>query len=105
MAGNCIQGGNSAYDKHAQQAGYGSAAREPRVLLVDDDRELCQMLGEYLSAEHFEVKSVHDGSDALALLEVSDFEILILDVMLPSVSAASMCCASSAPPTAPRFSC
>jgi DNA-binding response OmpR family regulator len=63
-----------------------SAAREPRVLLVDDDRELCQMLSEYLSAEHFEVKSVHDGSDALAELEVSDFEILILDVMLPSVS-------------------
>src|SRR5580658_4824848 len=59
---------------------------EARVLLVDDDRELCQMLTEYLNAEHFEVKSVHDGSDALALLEVSEFEILILDVMLPSVS-------------------
>jgi DNA-binding response OmpR family regulator len=60
-------------------------AREARVLLVDDDRELCQMLTEYLSAEHFEVKSVHDGSDALAELQVNDFEILILDVMLPSV--------------------
>jgi DNA-binding response OmpR family regulator len=60
-------------------------ARATRVLLVDDDRELCQMLTEYLSAEHFEVKSVHDGGDALAELEVSDFEILILDVMLPSV--------------------
>jgi DNA-binding response OmpR family regulator len=62
-----------------------SPAREARVLLVDDDRELCQMLTEYLNAEHFEVKSVHDGSDALAELKVSDFEILILDVMLPSV--------------------
>jgi two-component system, OmpR family, response regulator len=64
----------------------GTPTRAPRVLLVDDDRELCQMLGEYLSAEHFEVKSVHDGSDALALLEADEFEILILDVMLPSVS-------------------
>src|SRR5271170_7184997 len=63
-----------------------AATREARVLLVDDDRELCQMLSEYLSAEHFEVKSVHDGGDALALLEANDFEILILDVMLPSVS-------------------
>ncbi len=62
-----------------------SHAREARVLLVDDDRELCQMLTEYLSAEHFEVKSVHDGGDALHELEASDFEILILDVMLPSV--------------------
>jgi len=59
--------------------------REARVLLVDDDRELCQMLTEYLNAEHFDVKSVHDGGDALEELKVSDFEILILDVMLPSV--------------------
>jgi len=55
------------------------------VLLVDDDRELCQMLTEYLEAEHFEVTSVHDGADALAALKISDFEILILDVMLPNV--------------------
>jgi DNA-binding response OmpR family regulator len=59
--------------------------REARVLLVDDDRELCQMLTEYLEAEHFDVKSVHDGGDALDELKVNDFEILILDVMLPSV--------------------
>jgi two-component system response regulator CpxR len=55
------------------------------VLLVDDDRELCQMLTEYLSAEHFEVTSVHDGRDGLAQLRNSSFEIVILDVMLPSV--------------------
>jgi two-component system response regulator CpxR len=58
---------------------------EPRVLLVDDDRELCQMLTEYLEGEHFNVKSVHDGGDALKELQVAEFEILILDVMLPSV--------------------
>jgi DNA-binding response OmpR family regulator len=61
------------------------APRDARVLLVDDDRELCQMLTEYLEAEHFDVKSVHDGGDALAELKLHDFEILILDVMLPSV--------------------
>jgi DNA-binding response OmpR family regulator len=61
------------------------AAREARVLLVDDDRELCQMLTEYLEAEHFVVRSVHDGGDALTELKVNEFEILILDVMLPNV--------------------
>jgi DNA-binding response OmpR family regulator len=61
-------------------------AREARVLIVDDDRELCQMLTEYLVAEHFEVKSLHDGGDALTELQDNDFEILILDVMLPSIS-------------------
>ena len=62
-----------------------TASREARVLLVDDDRELCQMLCEYLQAEHFDVKSVHDGGEALAELEAGEFEIVILDVMLPSV--------------------
>jgi DNA-binding response OmpR family regulator len=60
-------------------------SREARVLLVDDDRELCQMLTEYLNTEHFDVKSVHDGSEALEELRAGEFEILILDVMLPSV--------------------
>ncbi|MGO9513986.1 MAG: response regulator [Steroidobacteraceae bacterium] len=68
-----------------QAATESSGAREARVLIVDDDRELCQMLTEYLVAEHFEVKSVHDGGDALAELQANDFEIVILDVMLPSV--------------------
>jgi len=62
------------------------AAREARVLIVDDDRELCQMLSEYLEAEHFDVTSVHDGGEALNLLAGGKFEILILDVMLPGVS-------------------
>jgi DNA-binding response OmpR family regulator len=62
-----------------------SANREARVLIVDDDRELCQMLTEYLSAEHFEVNCVHDGGEALTELETNHFEILILDVMLPSI--------------------
>src|SRR5258708_11968936 len=43
------------------------------------------MVTESLDAEHFEVKSVHDGGDALEELKASNFEILILDVMLPSV--------------------
>jgi len=61
------------------------STRAARVLLVDDDRELCQLLTEYLSAEHFDVKSVHDGGDALTLLKVGEFEIIILDVMLPTI--------------------
>jgi DNA-binding response OmpR family regulator len=66
-------------------AGDSDHSREARVLLVDDDRELCQMLSEYLDAEHFVVKSVHDGGEALAELQAGEFEILILDVMLPTV--------------------
>ena len=62
-----------------------AGAADPRVLLVDDDRELCQMLTEYLTAEHFGITSVHDGGDALGALARAEYDILILDVMLPSV--------------------
>jgi DNA-binding response OmpR family regulator len=60
--------------------------KEARVLLVDDDRELCQMLTEYLDAEHFEAHSVHDGASALARIRSGEFELIILDVMLPGLS-------------------
>ncbi len=56
------------------------------VLLVDDDRELDQMLTEYLSAEAFRVVTALDGSAALKLVAKDSFDLLILDVMLPSVS-------------------
>lgn len=56
------------------------------VLLVDDDRELDQMLTEYLSAEAFRVVTALDGSAALKLVAKESFDLLILDVMLPSVS-------------------
>ena len=62
------------------------ASAEARVLLVDDDRELCQMLTEYLNAEHFDVWSVHDGAQALNELRGKTYEIVVLDVMLPLVS-------------------
>jgi DNA-binding response OmpR family regulator len=64
----------------------GPAPCEAHVLIVDDDRELCQMLTEYLVTEHFEVTSVHDGGEGLAALRERRYEILVLDVMLPSVS-------------------
>jgi DNA-binding response OmpR family regulator len=62
------------------------SVKEARILLVDDDHELCQMLSEYLSAEHFEVTSVHDGGLALDQIRSQPFELIILDVMLPSLN-------------------
>ena len=54
------------------------------VLLVDDDYELGQMLAEYLSAEAFTVITAVDGASALKLAGKESFDIVLLDVMLPS---------------------
>jgi len=56
------------------------------ILLVDDDRELDQMLTEYLSAEPFRVATALDGRAALDRLGEEIFDLVILDVMLPSLS-------------------
>jgi two-component system response regulator CpxR len=56
------------------------------VLLVDDDRELCHMLDEYLGPEGFRISAVHDGDAALYQLARHHFDLIVLDVMLPRVS-------------------
>jgi len=56
------------------------------VLLVDDDHELDQMLSEYLSGEEFRVVTAFDGIAALKLVAQESFDLVILDVMLPSLS-------------------
>jgi two-component system response regulator CpxR len=56
------------------------------ILLVDDDRELDLMLTEYLSAEPFSIVTALDGTVALDLLSERTFDLVILDVMLPSLS-------------------
>jgi DNA-binding response OmpR family regulator len=60
--------------------------KDARILLVDDDRELCQMLCEYLQAEHFDVHSVHDGASGAQAIRSGGFDLMILDVMLPGAS-------------------
>lgn len=55
-----------------------------RILLVDDDIELCQLLSEYLTQEGFTVNTVHDGAMVSAQLQADNFDLMILDVMLPN---------------------
>src|SRR5690242_17346984 len=57
----------------------------PRILIVDDDRELCELLAEYLRREQFDVDYVHDAESALARLPDPALrpDLLILDVSMP----------------------
>ena len=54
-----------------------------RVLLADDDVELSDMLTEYLEREGFSVTAVHDGESAARQALEGDFQIAVLDVMMP----------------------
>lgn len=60
-----------------------------RILLVDDDETLCELLSEYLMAEGFDVSSVHDGTTALTRITDTTeqaWDAIILDVMLPGMN-------------------
>jgi two-component system response regulator CpxR len=54
-----------------------------RILLVDDDTELTDMLSQYLANEGFTVDSAHDGETALGKARNGHYDLLVLDVMLP----------------------
>jgi DNA-binding response OmpR family regulator len=54
-----------------------------KLLLVDDDLELCALLQEYLQGEGFDITTCHDGGAALETLKQDSFDAIVLDVMLP----------------------
>src|SRR4051812_17873045 len=56
---------------------------EAKILLADDDEELCQLLRDFLGREGFAVDIAHDGDTAYRQAVEGDYDALVLDVMLP----------------------
>jgi two-component system response regulator CpxR len=59
---------------------------EAELLLIDDDRELCQLLEQYLASEHMKVECVTDGELGIDLARFNRHDAVILDVMLPGIN-------------------
>ncbi len=64
----------------------GTTDSRPKLLIVDDDHELCSMLVEYLGPEGFATETVGTGPKALERLGRSAVDLVVLDVMLPELS-------------------
>src|SRR5579859_5881019 len=56
---------------------------KPRLLLVDDDRDLCQLVAQYLEPEGFTLSVVHTGAEGIKRAVEDSHELIVLDVMLP----------------------
>jgi two-component system response regulator CpxR len=56
-----------------------------RILLIDDDVELCSLLGEFLKREGFTVECRNEGRSGLAAAQRGECDLVILDVMLPGL--------------------
>src|SRR5258707_10506134 len=62
-------------------------AQMERILVIDDDVELCTLVGEYLNAEGFTVEAVHDGESGLQRASSGGgYLLVVLDVMLPGIN-------------------
>jgi len=57
-----------------------------RVLVIDDDMELCELLTDYLRPEGFDVESVHNAQRGIERALSGDLTLVVLDVMLPDMS-------------------
>ncbi len=57
-----------------------------RILAIDDDVALCELLTEYLSSEGFHVESAHDGEEGLETAYGGEYDLIVLDVMLPKIN-------------------
>ena len=57
----------------------------PRILVVDDDVELCELVAEYLTPEGFQVDAVYDGIHGIDSALSGEYSLVILDVMLPGI--------------------
>ncbi|MDE3271651.1 response regulator transcription factor [Pseudoalteromonas sp. G4] len=56
-----------------------------KVLLIDDDIELVELLTEYLSSHGFSITAYHRGDTGLSHAQTHDYDVILLDVMLPGI--------------------
>ena len=61
------------------------------ILIVDDDKNICKIIRDYLEFEDFNVSVAYDGEEALTKIKQEDFDLIILDIMLPEVDGLEVC--------------
>lgn len=64
-----------------------------RLLIVEDEKRLALALAKGLSAEGFAVDVVHDGAEGLHRATTADYDLIILDIMLPGMNGYQVCAA------------
>ena len=62
-----------------------------RILIVEDDPNVSELVGLYLQREGFAVEYVDDGQKALDAIDKTPFDLVVLDLMLPSVDGLEVC--------------
>lgn len=56
-----------------------------KILIVDDDKKLCQLVADYLEPLGYKVAAAHNGAQGLQMILAGDYNAVILDVMMPQM--------------------
>jgi DNA-binding response OmpR family regulator len=64
---------------------------KPRILIVEDDHDLSEMLETYFQLQKYEVVRAAFGEDALALAQEGELSLILLDIRLPDISGYDVC--------------
>ena len=62
-----------------------------KILVIDDDTNICEMLRVYLENEGYEVKTANDGADGVAFFKMYEPDLVLLDIMLPRKDGWQVC--------------
>ena len=66
-------------------------ATKQKILIVDDDTNIAELISLYLTKECYETKMVHDGESALKELQLFQPNLILLDLMLPGIDGYQVC--------------
>lgn len=62
-----------------------------KILIIEDEKELADILGEYLKVEGFEVEICNDGKTGLDYFRREGANLVLLDIMLPFIDGITIC--------------
>lgn len=80
-----------AYFRKIKEKERGLTMNNQRILVVDDDKNICELIRLYLEKEGFSVTLAHDGQTAVTLFKESSPAVVLLDVMLPKMDGFQVC--------------
>lgn len=66
-------------------ADQGIESSKIKIIIVDDDEDLCRLMADYLEPMGYEVEAAHNGTQGLQMILAGEYQAVILDVMMPQM--------------------
>ncbi|WP_379131161.1 response regulator transcription factor [Paenibacillus sp. sgz500958] len=64
---------------------------KPKILVVDDDRDILILLKKRLEIEGYEVITVSDGQEVISHVKIHNFALIVLDIIMPNINGLDIC--------------